>query len=63
MAHEAGKGDAPRKTRDDNAYSDGWDRIFGANRAKETKGNFENQSSEKTKHVSGFRNHQESGKT
>lgn len=26
---EAGKGSAPRKNRDDKAYNDGWDRIFG----------------------------------
>ncbi len=25
---EAGKGSAPRKNRDDLAYSEGWDRIF-----------------------------------
>ena len=28
MAHEAGKGDSPRKSRDDVAYATGWDRIF-----------------------------------
>lgn len=28
MAHEAGKGDAPRKQQDQKAYDEGWDRIF-----------------------------------
>lgn len=28
-AHEAGKGDAPRKQQDQKAYDDGWERIFG----------------------------------
>lgn len=27
-AHEAGKGDAPRKQQDQKAYEEGWDRIF-----------------------------------
>ena len=27
--YEAGKGDAPRKVRDEKAYSEGWSRIFG----------------------------------
>jgi hypothetical protein len=27
--HEAGKGDAPRKGRDEKAYAEGWSRIFG----------------------------------
>ncbi len=26
---EAGKGSAPRKAQDQNAYADNWDRIFG----------------------------------
>jgi hypothetical protein len=26
--HEAGKGDAPRKQQDQEAYEEGWDRIF-----------------------------------
>lgn len=29
---EAGKGSAPRKKRDDDAYSKGWDAIFGGNK-------------------------------
>jgi hypothetical protein len=29
---EAGKGDAPRKQQDQNAYSVGWNRIFGKNK-------------------------------
>jgi len=29
MAHEAGKGDAPRKTADPKKYAEGWERIFG----------------------------------
>jgi hypothetical protein len=28
MSREAGKGDAPRKSADQEAYADGWDRIF-----------------------------------
>lgn len=35
MAHEAGKGDAPRKTRSDGAYHEGWERIFKKTKAKE----------------------------
>lgn len=27
-AHEAGKGDAPRKQQDQKAYEEGWERIF-----------------------------------
>ena len=27
-AHEAGKGDSPRKQQDQKAYEEGWDRIF-----------------------------------
>lgn len=34
MAFEAGKGDAPRKTRDDGAYHEGWERIFKKAEAK-----------------------------
>jgi len=29
MTHEAGKGDAPRKTADPKKYAEGWERIFG----------------------------------
>jgi len=29
MAHEAGKGDAPRKTADPKKYAEGWERVFG----------------------------------
>lgn len=31
---EAGKGSAPRKAQDRDAYASGWDRIFGVNREK-----------------------------
>jgi hypothetical protein len=31
---EAGKGSAPRKQRDDEAYSKGWDAIFRRNRGQ-----------------------------
>ena len=34
-AHEAGKGDAPRKQQDQKAYEEGWDRIFKRDRPKE----------------------------
>lgn len=37
MASEAGKGSAPRKARDDKAYANGWDRIFGAKSNQEKK--------------------------
>lgn len=37
MASEAGKGSAPRKARDDKAYSSGWDRIFGSKPSQEKK--------------------------
>ena len=32
MAHEAGKGDAPRKQQDQKAYEEGWERIFSRNK-------------------------------
>lgn len=32
---EAGKGSAPRKAKDDKAYNEGWDRIFGSKQKKE----------------------------
>lgn len=32
---EAGKGSAPRKNRDDLAYSEGWDRIFATKKQKQ----------------------------
>lgn len=62
MAHEAGKGDAPRKARDDKAYSEGWDRIFGAKRGK-TKGNKEEKGSEAKEPIGCPGDNQESGKT
>lgn len=34
---EAGKGSAPRKNRDDLAYSEGWERIFATKRNQEQK--------------------------
>ena len=34
-AHEAGKGDAPRKQQDQKAYEEGWERIFKRERPKE----------------------------
>ena len=34
-AHEAGKGDAPRKQQDQKAYEEGWDSIFKRERPKE----------------------------
>ena len=37
MASEAGKGSAPRKARDDKAYANGWDRIFGSKSNQEKK--------------------------
>lgn len=37
MASEAGKGSAPRKARDDKAYANGWDRIFGTKSSQEKK--------------------------
>jgi len=37
MHHEAGKGDAPRKTKNDVAYSEGWERIFGSKRKEHLK--------------------------
>ena len=37
MVSEAGKGSAPRKARDDKAYANGWDRIFGAKSIQEKK--------------------------
>ncbi len=33
---EAGKGSKPRKAQDNDAYSDGYDRIFGSKKRKET---------------------------
>lgn len=33
--HEAGKGSAPRKQQDHNAYDSGWDRIFGKKKREE----------------------------
>ena len=32
MKREAGKGDAPRKSADQEAYASGWDRIFSRKR-------------------------------
>ena len=29
MAHDAGKGDAPRKTADPKKYAEVWERVFG----------------------------------
>lgn len=33
---DGGKGSAPRKTQDQEAYSKGWDAIFGKNKRKES---------------------------
>ena len=33
---DGGKGSAPRKNRDDEAYSKGWDAIFGKDKRKES---------------------------
>ena len=33
---DGGKGSAPRKTQDQDAYSKGWDAIFGLQKRKET---------------------------
>lgn len=62
MAHEAGKGDAPRKARDDKAYSEGWERIFGANHGK-AKGSNEDKGSEAKEPLGGPSDDQESGQT
>ena len=37
MAREEGKGSATRKARDDKAYANGWDRIFGSKSNQEKK--------------------------
>lgn len=62
MAHETGKGDAPRKARDDKAYSEGWDRIFGAKRGK-TKGNSEGEGSQAKEPFGRASENQKSGQT
>lgn len=35
MQAEAGKGSAPRKNQDQDAYRDNWDRIFGQKKREE----------------------------
>lgn len=36
MQAEAGKGSAPRKAQDKRAFDEGWDRIFGNGKTKDT---------------------------
>lgn len=42
---EAGKGSAPRKAQDIEAYSTGWDRIFGNGKDKDTNSKTEKHTS------------------
>ena len=61
MYSEAGKGSAPRKGRNDSAYAEGWDRIFGAKNVQEEVGKNQDQSSEATELPGGLGNNPKGG--